>query len=162
MAVVIRAPRLTQPDQISNIVFAQHADPVGLGDVASLWRPGEDITGMSMLLTELSVKELEMLREALPNATQIGVLWNPTTPSHPTAISAIRVASERLGIWVVLASAGTVSDIREAFSTMSKDGSRGVLVLGVLAGASDVRFGSRRRIDANNRGRRCVAAESGK
>jgi putative ABC transport system substrate-binding protein len=84
---------------------------------------------MSMLLTELSVKELEMLREAFPSATRIGVLWNPTTPSHPTAINAVKLASEKLGIQVVFASAGTVSDIREAFLTMSKEGVGGVLVL---------------------------------
>jgi putative tryptophan/tyrosine transport system substrate-binding protein len=111
------------------IVFAQHADPVGLGDVASLSHPGGNITGMSMLLTELSVKELEILRETFPNATRIGVLWNPTTPSHPTAISAVKAASEKLGIPLVLAAAGTVSEIQEAFSTMSKEGVGGVLVL---------------------------------
>jgi putative ABC transport system substrate-binding protein len=61
------------------IVFATHADPVGLGDVVSLSRPGGNITGLSMLLTELSVKELEILKEALPHATKIGVLWNPET-----------------------------------------------------------------------------------
>jgi len=48
------------------IVFASHADPVGLGHVASLARPGGNITGLSMLLTELAVKELEILKEAVP------------------------------------------------------------------------------------------------
>jgi putative ABC transport system substrate-binding protein len=90
---VIFAPASTQVEPARRatntipIVFAQHADPVGLGDVASLSRPGGNITGMSMLLTEISVKELEILRETLPSAVRIGVLWNPTTPSHPTAIS---------------------------------------------------------------------------
>jgi putative tryptophan/tyrosine transport system substrate-binding protein len=61
------------------IVFASHADPVGIGHVTSLARPGGNITGLSMLLTELAVKELELLKEALPHATRIGVLWNPTS-----------------------------------------------------------------------------------
>src|SRR5215468_11878970 len=61
------------------IIFAVHADPVGLGHVASLARPGGNITGMSMLLTELAAKELEMMAEALPQTRRIGVLWNPTT-----------------------------------------------------------------------------------
>ena len=132
---VIFAPASTQVEparratRIIPIVFAQHADPVGLGDVASLSRPGGNITGMSMLLTELSVKELEILKETFPNATRIGVLWNPTTPSHPTAISGVKAASEKLGIRVVLAAAGTVSEIQEAFSTMSNEGVGGVLVL---------------------------------
>lgn len=132
---VIFAPASTQVEPARRatgtipIVFAQHADPVGLGDVASLSRPGGNITGMSMLLTELSVKELEMLRETFPDATRIGVLWNPTTPSHPTAINAVKAAGEKLGIQTVLAGAGTESEIREAFATMSKERVGGVLVL---------------------------------
>jgi putative tryptophan/tyrosine transport system substrate-binding protein len=101
---VIFAPASTQVEPARRatstipIVFAQHADPVGLGDVTSLSRPGGNITGMSMLLTEISVKELEILREALPSAGRIGVLWNPTTPSHPTAVRAVEAASEKLGV----------------------------------------------------------------
>ena len=59
------------------IVFATHADPVGAGHIASLARPGENITGLSMLLTELVAKELEILKEAVPQATRIGVLFSP-------------------------------------------------------------------------------------
>jgi putative tryptophan/tyrosine transport system substrate-binding protein len=132
---VIFAPASTQVEPARRatnsipIVFAQHADPVGLGDVASLSRPGGNITGLSMLLTELSVKELEILRETLPNAVRIGVLWNPTTPSHPTATKALEAASEKLGVQLVLVPAGTVSEIQEAFSTMSRERVSGVLVL---------------------------------
>jgi putative tryptophan/tyrosine transport system substrate-binding protein len=64
------------------IVFSNHADPIGTGHVASLSHPGGNITGLSMLLTELVAKELEILTEAIPRATRIGILWNPTTPSH--------------------------------------------------------------------------------
>jgi putative tryptophan/tyrosine transport system substrate-binding protein len=60
------------------IVFAVHADPVGLGHVAGLARPGGNVTGTSMLLTELAAKELEMMAEALPQTRRIGILWNPT------------------------------------------------------------------------------------
>ena len=132
---VIFAPASTQvePARMATntipIVFAQHADPVGLGDVTSLSRPGGNITGLSMLLTELSVKELEILRETLPNAVRIGVLWNPTTPSHPTAVRAVEAASKKLGVQLVLVPAGTASEIQEAFSTMSRERVSGVLVL---------------------------------
>ena len=132
---VIFAPASTQVEPARRasktipIVFAQHADPVGLGDVASLSRPGGNITGMSMLLTEISVKELEILRETLPNAARIGVLWNPTTPSHPTAVKAVEAASEKLGVQLVLVPAGTVSETQEAFATMSRERVNGVLVL---------------------------------
>jgi putative ABC transport system substrate-binding protein len=132
---VIFAPASTQVEPARRatnkipIVFAQHADPVGLGDVASLSRPGGNITGMSMLLTEISVKELEILRETLPNAAHIGVLWNPTTPSHPTAIRAVESVSEKLAVKLVLVPAGTVSEIQQAFATMSREQVSGVLVL---------------------------------
>ena len=62
------------------IVFSTHGDPVGLGHVASLARPGGNATGLTTLLTELVAKELEALKEALPQATRFGVLWSPTTP----------------------------------------------------------------------------------
>jgi putative tryptophan/tyrosine transport system substrate-binding protein len=132
---VIFAPASTQVEPARRatntipIVFAQHADPVGLGDVASLSRPGGNITGMSMLLTEISVKQLEILRETLPDAARIGVLWNPTTPSHPTAVKAVEAVSEKLGVQLVLAPAGTVSEIQEAFATLSRERVSGVLVL---------------------------------
>ena len=50
-----------------------------------------------MLLTELAAKELEMINLAVPSARKVGVLWNPTTPSHPAALKSIEAAGERLG-----------------------------------------------------------------
>jgi putative ABC transport system substrate-binding protein len=132
---VIFAPASTQVEPARRatgtipIVFAQHADPVGLGDVRSLSHPGGNITGMSMLLTEMAVKELEILKEALPDATRIGILWNPTTPSHPTAMRAVEAASKKLGVQLVLAPAGAVTEIEEAFATMAREHVNGVLVL---------------------------------
>src|SRR4051812_3192896 len=63
------------------VVFAGHADPVGVGHVASLSRPGGNITGLSILLTDLVAKQLEILKEAVPQATRTCVLFNPTAPS---------------------------------------------------------------------------------
>ena len=80
------------------IVFASHADPVGLGHVQSLAHPGGNITGFSMLLTEMAAKELEILHEALPGAARIGVLWNPTTPSHELALQSVHAAAESLQV----------------------------------------------------------------
>jgi putative ABC transport system substrate-binding protein len=133
---VIFAPASTQVEPARTatktipIVFAQHADPVGLGDVVSLSRPGGNVTGLSMLLTELSIKELEILRETLPQATRIGVLWNPTTPSHPNALKAIEAATDKLGAQLIIVPAGTVADFEGAFATMTRDRAGGVLVLG--------------------------------
>ena len=63
------------------IVFGAHADPVGVGHVASLARPGGNATGMTMLLTDLVAKELEAFKEALPDARRFGVLFASTAPS---------------------------------------------------------------------------------
>jgi putative tryptophan/tyrosine transport system substrate-binding protein len=112
------------------IVFAQHADPVGVGHVASLARPGGNITGMSMVLTELAAKQLEILMDALPNARRIGVLWNPTTPSHPRVVKAIEAAAGSLGVGLLMAPIQAVADFDGAFSTMAAERVDGFLVPG--------------------------------
>ena len=68
-----------QATKIIPIVFATHADPVGIGHVASLAQPGGNITGLTMVLTDLAAKELEILKETVPHAGRIGILWNPGT-----------------------------------------------------------------------------------
>jgi ABC transporter substrate binding protein len=110
-----------QATQTIPIVFAIHADPVGLGHVASLARPGGNITGLSMLLTELAAKELQILKEAVPHATRIGVLWNPTTPSHPRALEAVESAGEKLGVQLHIAPVQTAADFEGAFSAMTRE-----------------------------------------
>jgi putative ABC transport system substrate-binding protein len=111
------------------IVFTVHADPVGLGHVASLARPGGNITGLSMLLTELAAKELEMLKEAVPSATRIGVLWNPTTPSHQPALKSIEAAGEKLRVELRMVAARTLDDFEVAFSTMTRESVDAFLVV---------------------------------
>ena len=111
------------------IVFAIHADPVGIGHVASLARPGGNITGLSMLLTDLVAKELEIFKEAVPQTTRIGILWNPTTPSHRPAVQAVEAASEKLGVQPLMLPARTVEDFDSAFLTMTRDRAGGFLVV---------------------------------
>jgi putative tryptophan/tyrosine transport system substrate-binding protein len=111
------------------IVFAVHADPVGVGHVASLARPGGNITGLSMLLTDLVAKELEIFKEALPHIMRIGILWNPTTPSHRTAVQAVEAVGEKLGVKLPLVPAGTVEEFDAAFSTMTRERMDGFLVV---------------------------------
>jgi putative ABC transport system substrate-binding protein len=111
------------------IVFAAHADPVGLGHVASLSRPGGNITGVSMLLTELCVKELELLKEAIPHVRRIGVLWNPTTPSHPLALKAVEVAARKLDVQLVMVPVRKIQDFADAFLQMKLERVDGFLVI---------------------------------
>jgi putative tryptophan/tyrosine transport system substrate-binding protein len=112
------------------IVFATHADPVGIGHVVSLPRPGGNITGLTMLLTDLAAKELEILKEAVPQATRIGVLWSPTVPSHPPAVQAIKDAGEKLGLTLRLVPAGAAEDFDSALASMAAEQVSAVLALG--------------------------------
>ena len=104
------------------IVFSNHADPVGVGHVASLPRPGGNITGLTIVLTDLVVKQLEILKEAVPQSTRIGALFSPTVPSYRPALQALETAGKTLGVQLVMVSAPTlVEDFDEAFSTMSRE-----------------------------------------
>src|SRR5215470_10738988 len=103
------------------IVFATHADPVGVGHVASLAHPGGNITGLSMLLTELATKELEKFAEAVPQARRIGVLWNPTTPSHPTAVKAVTAAGEKLAVALHMMPVRSAEDFDRVFAEMVEE-----------------------------------------
>ena len=71
------------------IVMASIADPVGAGLVESLAHPGGNITGLSLMESELHVKRLELLKETLPEITRVAVLWNPSMPSHPKAVESL-------------------------------------------------------------------------
>jgi putative ABC transport system substrate-binding protein len=111
------------------IVFSVHADPVGTGHVASLARPGGNITGLSMLLTDLVAKELEILTQVVPQAKRVGILWNPTTPSHRLALKEAEAAGQRLGVQLVLVQAQIVDDLAGAFATLSREGATALLVI---------------------------------
>jgi putative ABC transport system substrate-binding protein len=111
------------------IVFATHADPVGLGHVASLARPGGNITGLTVILTDVVAKQLEILKEAVPQATRIGVLFSPTAPSHRPAVQAVETAGQKLGVSRVRVPTRTVEDFEGAFSTMTREHVNGFLVV---------------------------------
>jgi putative ABC transport system substrate-binding protein len=110
-------------------VFAVHADPVGIGHVASLAHPGGTITGLSDLLTDLVAKQLEMLKEAMPQARRIGIIWNPTTPSHQRAVPAVQAAGEKLGVELRMVPARTAEEFDGAFSTMTREHVGGFLAV---------------------------------
>jgi putative ABC transport system substrate-binding protein len=123
------------------IVTALDADPVGLGHVASLARPGGNITGLTMLSTELGPKKLEILTEAVPQAARFGVLWNPSTPSHAPSLPAIEAAAEKLGVSLSIVPARTVDEIDGAFATMAQERAGGFLDV-----ASPLTYSERARV----------------
>jgi putative ABC transport system substrate-binding protein len=111
------------------IVFSIHADPVGLAHVASLARPGGNITGLTVILTDMVVKQLEILKEVVPQATRIGVLFSSTAPSHRPALHALETAAKTLGAQLVMVAVRAVEDFEQAFSTMSREQVGGFLVV---------------------------------
>ncbi len=131
---VIVAPASTQVEPARKatrtipIVFAQHADPVGTGHVASLAHPGGNITGVSMVLTELAAKGLEILKQAIPGGSRFGVLSNPTTPSHARVVDEIEVAGKALDVQLIITPVTTVEDFGPAFSKMLRERADGFLV----------------------------------
>lgn len=111
------------------IVFANHADPVGTGHVASLRRPGGNATGLSMLLTDLVGKQLQLLKEIVPRATRFGVVWNPETPSHHPAAKEFESGAKVLGIQLTVMPGRNLKEFDAAFSKMGQQRVGGVLVL---------------------------------
>jgi putative ABC transport system substrate-binding protein len=118
------------------IVFANHADPVGIGHVESLAHPGGNITGLSMVLTDIVVKQLEILHEATPQATRIGIFWNPTTPTHEPALKAVHAAAEILGVRLHEVPTRRVEDYEDAIPSVIRENVNSLLVM-----ASPIMYG---------------------
>jgi putative ABC transport system substrate-binding protein len=102
------------------IVFTTSGEPVTSGLVASLNRPGANLTGSATLQTELSPKQLQLLREVIPNAARFGVLADPAFPSVQSIITALQAAARTLGLQLVVVNSRTDSDLETAFATFSQ------------------------------------------
>jgi putative tryptophan/tyrosine transport system substrate-binding protein len=106
------------------IVFGTGQDPVALGLVASLNRPGANITGITVLASELAPKQLQLLHDLLPNAARFGVLAGPAMQS----IADLQAAARTLSLQLVVVNASTDSDLEMAFVTLSQQRVDAVLV----------------------------------
>ena len=111
------------------IVMLHTPDPVQLGVVASLGRPGGNITGTTTLSADLSVKQLEILKEAIPQAARIAALWNPINPWHPLALKAAEGAARSLVVQFRSVEARAPEELESAFAVMTKERADAVLVL---------------------------------
>jgi putative tryptophan/tyrosine transport system substrate-binding protein len=107
------------------IVFATAGDPVALGLVASLNRPGGDLTGVANFMEQLEPKRLQLLRQLVPNAAQFGVL---SDPAYPSFITDLQAAARTMGLQLVVVDARTESDFETAFATFSQQRVGAVLV----------------------------------
>jgi putative ABC transport system substrate-binding protein len=110
------------------IVFSTAADPVALGLVDSLNRPGANVTGRVGLTGELMPKRLQLLHELLPNAALFGVLADPAFPGIQSNIADLQVAARTLRLQLIVMNARTDSDLDTAFATLSQQRVGAVLV----------------------------------
>ena len=110
------------------IVFNMTADPLELGLVASLNRPGGNVTGVAMMGVELEVKRLELLRELVPISALIAVLVNPSNAQAETQSREVQNAARALGQQVLVLSASTEREIERAFASLVQERASGLLV----------------------------------
>ncbi len=131
--IVTAGPAVSRPAKESTstipIVLAFDNDPVGSGFVASLARPGGNITGLSALLPELSGKRLEILKEVIPTLSRMVVLGTSTQPGTTQALREIELASEAFGVKQQFQDMVGPKDIETAFQAVSKARADAALVL---------------------------------
>jgi putative ABC transport system substrate-binding protein len=114
------------------IVFLIGSDPIQLGLVASLARPGENITGVSWFGVDLEPKQLSLLHELVPNAAVIALLVDLNAPSAASRVSQVQTAARALGVRLVVQNVRTPSDIDMAFASLVRERA-GALVVGAGA-----------------------------
>jgi len=111
------------------IVFTTISDPVQIGLVASLSRPGGNVTGMSTLSVEVGPKLLEVLHEVVPKATKIALLVNPTNPNSETESKKLQAAASMRGLHLQVLNASTERDMDAAFATLGQLGADGLIII---------------------------------
>jgi putative ABC transport system substrate-binding protein len=120
------------------IVLTIGADPVKLGLVASLNRPGGNVTGVNLFVSQMEGKRLGLLRELVPSAALTAVLLNPNNPNAVTQLKDVQEAARALGQQIHILHAGSEAELEAAFATARQVGSGALLV------AADPFFNSRR------------------
>jgi putative ABC transport system substrate-binding protein len=110
------------------IVFTSGADPVKSGLIASLSRPGGNLTGVSFVAAEIAVKRLEMTRELLPRASAVAMIVNPNFAGAETEMAEVEAAGHTLGFQTKRLAASSASDLDTAFETIGQQGIDAVMV----------------------------------
>jgi putative tryptophan/tyrosine transport system substrate-binding protein len=111
------------------IVFVSLGDPIAEGWIATLARPGANLTGVAGLSPDLAGKRLELLRELVPSLVKVAVLWNPANGAEAVAVKATETAARSLGMFVAVEFAGNPSEFDRAFSAIAGSGAQAVVVL---------------------------------
>jgi putative ABC transport system substrate-binding protein len=123
------------------IVMTNNGDPVGSGLVVSLARPGGNVTGLSVLSTDLVGKWLQLLKEAMPQLSRVAVLSNPTHPNHSLRMREAELATRSLKVRLQIVEARSSTELAGAFSAATKESADALLIPG-----DPMFFGERTRI----------------
>jgi putative ABC transport system substrate-binding protein len=121
--------------------MAYSTDPVGNGLVASLMRPGGNITGLAGSSDDSSPKQLELLTTVVPNVSHIGLLGNPETETYSSVLNSAQDAARKAGLLVLPIEARNSHEIENAFSALAKE-----RVPAVMVASDAIFFGQRQRI----------------
>jgi len=131
--IVTLAPQATlaakQATQSIPIVFVAMGDPVASGVVPSLARPGANVTGTTRMISEMSAKHVELLKEAVPSLSKLAVLWNPTNSSHTPALQAVEAAGRSLSLPVHPLQVRAVAELDGTFDSIIQEKADGVLFI---------------------------------
>lgn len=111
------------------IVMATGADPVALGLVSNLARPGGNVTGVTSLTSDLNVKRVQLLREFVPRALRIGVLWASTVKASALAVRDAQAAAGALGVAIQAVGVRRPTEFDDAFKAMARDGAAAVILV---------------------------------
>ena len=125
-----QAQAIRQASTTIPIVLAISGDPVATGLAASLARPGENVTGLSMISPELSGKRLELLKEAAPSSSRVGVLWDGSVPENRLDFHTMQIAAAGIGLKLESLQIGTADDLEAAFSVAARNRLNALVVVG--------------------------------
>ena len=132
-ALAAKAATATTP-----IIFVTGTDPVGLGLVASFYRPGGNVTGVYQVSSAIASKRLDLLHQLVPKVKKIAVLMNPNRDSSERQIKEIQAAADTLGVQVFVLNASSETEFDTAFAIMARPRADAVIV------GADAYFNSRR------------------
>jgi putative tryptophan/tyrosine transport system substrate-binding protein len=132
--VVAGNPQAIRPVQEASstmpIVMGISTDPVGAGIIASLARPGGNITGLATSADDTAPKQLELLAMAVPNLTRVGVLWNPDEPNSTPVPKTAQAAASSAGLQLVPVDMGKLQDVESAFDALTTERAEALMVGG--------------------------------
>jgi len=111
-------------------IVMQSGDPVGTGLVASLARPGGNITGLSDFTVGVVTKRLELLKEVVPSVSRVAVLWNPNNPANPVTLKETQAVAPALGVTLLSLEVKGAEDIDTALTAITKERPGALIVFG--------------------------------